>query len=77
MHNLLREDDVEADNEVAAGTLSLGHLLGHGVCDDIASDCAGHAFSWHAKLGLRRDDLGRCNEDPPVVEGVHGNGLHL
>ena len=75
MEDLFREHNVETDNQIAAGLLILQHLLRGRISD--ASNPARHAFTWHAKLSLRGDDLGRCDEHLPVIERVNSYRLHL
>ena len=75
--NSLGEHDVEADEQVAAGTIALRHLLSCRICNDISSNRARHTFALDAKLSLRRYNLSWCNKNFPIVKGRNGNRLHL
>ena len=77
MVNLLGEDDVELDNEVAFGTVGFGLQRCGCVSNDITSQSAGHALAFDTKLGLRRDNIGRCHEHLPIIKCVHSDWLHL
>ena len=75
--NSLGEQNVEADEQVAAGAIALRHLLSCRICNDISGDRARHAFALDAELSLRGYDLGWRNKNFPIVEGSNGNRLHL
>lgn len=77
MLHSLREHDIEFDNEVATGAISLHRQLRGRISHDLPCECAWHTLAHHSEFSLWSDYISGRHKDFPIIECIHCDWLHL
>jgi len=77
MVNLLRENDVESDNEITLWAIGLVLQLCHRVGNNVACERSRHSFTNNSKLSGRSDYVCWSHIHFSIIQSVHCYWLHL